>query len=880
MDRKAFLDQEPPPGYVAGVGRGATGFTTSADTAGVRFESDFGNEERDDLQETGSDEGILAKNTNRTNEDEEADKIYEEIDRRLQRKRARALQEEEDNGVVEIEAGNGVIRKEFSSFKKDLAAVSLDEWTNLPDVGDLTRRNKRQRLLDQQMQRSYAAPDALIAGTGGGFQQGPGLELTRALDSVDASTVKVADIEQWEQSNAQVGDVEKSRLILASLRRSEPTKPDSWIASARLEEQAKNFARAKSLIREGCTKVPHSPQIWLESIRIHRNSNEGTKVCKNILSEALRLNSTSEELWFLGVELENPADLFSRKKILMKALEYQPENARFWKALVDLEETENDKIRLLQKATELCPNDWDLWLNFINLSSYKEAKGILNKARKALPQNHKVWITALKLEERENEAVSVQKLSSMLKKGIAELEKHAAPTGTETWLEESVQAEAEDFDKTCQALIENVSSIIPDGEEKLLTLLEFAEEHSGKTSLFLYQQIVKEYPHEVGSWVRLFASLKTDESNYPELYDFYKQAIQLNPQKEIFYLMFAKDKWLLTDDIDEARTILENSIEVLPLSERIWLARVKLELRTANFGAAYKISKLALDRNKELSPSLWYKHIHLLRFCLHEKMEFVSSEELKSVSQEAHDLFPDNPKLYLQRAQILIDLNDQKSARELLSVGSRVCPKSVEIWCSLSDIDVDLSAAARARSLLDKAVLENPKSDVIWCKKIDLEIQQKDMVTARQMINKCLKEFPESPRIWLQHLAMILKPSHRKNAYLDALKLTNNSTQILLGIGVFFWMEGKFIKAKSWFDRAVSSDLKHGDAWGWTYCFLRKNGLQEEMNQLLERVSTNFDDINRGETWNQVVKDSRNLAKSPQEIVHLVAEKLLDSNIA
>lgn len=882
MDRKAFLDQEPPPGYVAGVGRGATGFTTSADTARVRFESDYGNEDEDEGATGSSDEGLFSKSTNRTNEDEEADRIYQEIDLRLQRRRQKSSQGtiEDTNGVVEIESGNGVIKKEFSLFKKDLAKVSMHEWASLPDVGDLTRRNKRQRLLDQQMQRTYAAPDALIAGAGSGLQHGPALKFSHSIESVDNSSVKMAEIEQWEESNAQVGDVEKSRLILASLRRTEPNKADSWIASARLEEQAKNFERAKAFIREGCMKVPHNEKVWIESIRIHRNSNEGTKLCKKILNEALSLNSSSESLWFLGVELENPADIVSKKRILMKALEYLPENAKFWKALVDLENNDEEKLRLLQKSTELCPEDWELWINLINLSAYKDAKNLLNKARKALPKQHKVWITALKLEERENSSLALLKLSSMLRKGISELEKNSASCGIDTWLKESVEAEAEGFEKTCQALIENVCSLVPAGENKLSTLIHYAEQHSGNTSKYIYQQIIKEYPNDIGCWVRLFASLKQDRDSQKQLNDYYSQAIALNPETELFYLMFAKDMWLLAGDIARARSILEDAIHSLPQSENVWLARVKLEVRTSNYARAYEISKLSLELNGKLSARIWYKHIHLLRFCLFEKMDFASTEDLLNASIKALDLFPDNYRLYLQRAQILVELDDRMSARDVLSVGTRKCPTAVEVWCALADIDTDLGAAARARSLLDTAILHNPHSDDIWEKKIGLEIRQKDMVTARQMINKCLKQFPNSPRIWLQNLAMISKLSHRKNAYLDALKLTNNSTQILLGIGVFFWMEGKFHKSKSWFDRAVSSDPKYGDAWGWSYCFLRKNGIEDEKTQLLERVAVMFDAINKGPTWASVVKDHRNLAKSPAEILELVAEKLLHSTVA
>lgn len=859
MERKAFLDQEPPPGYVAGIGRGATGFTTSADTGPVRFESEFGNE-----AENEDDVGIFAGR--QTQDDDEADRIYEEIDARMQRRHKK--RDEEITDVVEVHTGNGTIKEKFSQFKTQLATVSLDEWANIPEVGDLTRKNKRQRLLDQQQQRTYAAPDMLIAGAGNAIRSETGLV-------VDQAAPNQALLDEIEEAAEQEGDFTRSRLILASLRKTEPNKADLWISSARLEVQARNFSTAKSLIMEGCTKVPHSESVWLESVRIHQKSSEGTKVCKAIINDALRLNTESEKLWFQAMELENPADLFSRKKIIMKALEFLPTSVTLWKALIDLESESSDAIRLLEKATELCPNEWDFWLTLVNLSPYADAKSVLNKARKQLPTNHEVWIAALKLEEREHSEITHQKLSTMLSKGFKELAKHGSNTLANQWLEDAAASEKEDFIKTCNAIVENALDL-EDGAAKLPFLLSCAEKYgSTQTSNFIYQYITKNYPHDVGGWVRLFASLKKGEVLLPELYDFYAQAIALNPMCELFYLMYAKDKWTIGEDVPGARLILEDASKVLTTSEKIWLARVKLEVRNHSYDMGYQVSKQALEEILGNSVRAWYKHIHLLRFCVYKKLDFVSLDSVLTASNEALELFPDNYKLYLQNLQILVEEGKLKEAREALSIGSRKCPKSAEIWCALAQVDISLGALARARSLLDTATLQDANQDLLWDTKITLEVQEKDMITARQLVSKALKLFPSSSLIWMHNLSMILKMSHRKNAFLDALKQTNNSTEILLGIGVFFWIDGKFAKAKSWFDRSLAADKRNGDAWGWAYSFVSKNGSPEDLQKLLVEAELVFDEINKGRTWNRVIKSYKNYDKTPSECVKLVSEELL-----
>ncbi|GBL52622.1 hypothetical_protein [Candidozyma auris] len=875
MERKAFLDQEPPPGYVAGVGRGATGFTTSADTGPVRFESHFGTE--DDRLIDSSEHGMLSLRGN-TDEDDEADKIYEAIEKRLEGRRKRKEPEDiKENGVVTIETGTGIITSEFQSLKPQLASVTAQEWENLPEVGDLTRKNKRQRILEQQSQRTYAAPDVLIASTGSGFRAS-GDDKDKENDDRDAL------LEELDQDAALRVDLERSKQILASLRKTEPHKADSWISSARLEEQAKNLEQAKKLIVEGCNRVPHSELVWLESLKIHRKSSESTKLCKYIVNEALRLNSKSEKLWFEAVNLENPADVLSRKRILMKALEFLPSNVRLWKALIDLEEDRQDAKRLLQKATELCPEEWELWQALLELSDYSESKKVLNSARKQLPQNPHIWVAALKLEEREDAGVSEQKLSKMLSKGIKELSKHDSAKEVSFWLDEAATAELEGLKTTAKAIVNNYYDGLPEGEMRISEVFTSAEKLnklSASTCVVqAYDLLTQEFPHDINCWSMLFTSLRNEENLDKErVYRFYEKAVESNPNLEVLRLMYAKDAWIACSDISHAREVLIKAEEEFEKSEKIQLARFKLETKTLNFEAAFNFSRNALDSSTETSVRLWYKYIHLLRFCQFKSFEFASRISILDVCDESLSIFKENFKLYLQKAQILEEMQDLHKAREVLSIGSRQCPSSIEIPINLAKIDIKLEAPARARSILDKAILDHPKSADLWVAKIDLEMGQGDMITARQLVNKSRQLFSSAPAIWIHFLKMIPKMSHRKNAFLDALKSTNNAPEILLTIGVFFWLDGQFTKAHAWFNRALNADSSNGDAWGWAYCFYEKNHSDKDKNELVKQLEKQFDQVKKGDTWISVVKNYKNFDKSPRDILVLVAHELLKTKL-
>ena len=104
--KKHFLGMPAPLGYVAGVGRGATGFTTRSDIGPAREANDVSDdrhappaakkrrddEEDEDLNDSNYDEfagygGSLFSKDPYEKDDEEADAIYAAIDDRMDEKR-------------------------------------------------------------------------------------------------------------------------------------------------------------------------------------------------------------------------------------------------------------------------------------------------------------------------------------------------------------------------------------------------------------------------------------------------------------------------------------------------------------------------------------------------------------------------------------------------------------------------------------------------------------------------------------------------------------------------------------------------------------------------------------------------------------------------
>jgi len=63
-------------------------------------------------------------------------------------------------------------------------------------------------------------------------------------------------------------DVKKARLLLKSVRETNPKHPPAWIASARLEEVTGKIQAARNCIMKGCEECPKSEDVWLEAARL------------------------------------------------------------------------------------------------------------------------------------------------------------------------------------------------------------------------------------------------------------------------------------------------------------------------------------------------------------------------------------------------------------------------------------------------------------------------------------------------------------------------------------------------------------------------------------------------------------------------------------
>ncbi|BGP26159.1 pre-mRNA-processing factor 6 [Rhodotorula toruloides] len=895
-ERYAFLRLAPPPSYVAGAGRGAQGFTTRSDIGPAReqVQEDEGPKEEeynpDQFQDPENETGLFAGTVYEA-DDEEADRIYEAVDAKIdERRRARREQREREE-AEQLLKDRPTIQSQFADLKRGLADMSEDDWYNLPEVSNMIgNRVKKPRLEG----RSYVVPDSVIVGNRDkgalesalaeeqmkdGFQtpadaltdfaeigQARGKMLSIKLEqagtdsalgstNIDPKGYLTGLDSQLLKTSSEIGDIKRARALLQSLTKTNPKHAPGWVAAAWLENVAGKQVAARKIIAEGCEQCPKNEDVWLCASEL--NTNENAKI---ILANAVQELPQSVRIWMRAVELEH--DVKAKKRVLRKALEYIPASVKLWKETVKLEENQDDARILLARAVEVIPHSQELWLALARLETPERARAVLNKARKAIPTSHEIWIAAGRLQEQEG---NVAQVDAIIATGVASLRKLHVELSREQWLAEAERAEQQGSTVTAQAIVKATIHLDVDEDDRQAVWMDDAETMTNKgmiaTARAIYAYALNVFPQKQSIW-RKAADLEKHRGDRETLLALLNRAVESVPQAEVLWLMAAKESWL-SGDVDGARQILSRAFEANPDSEGIWLAAVKLEAENGQIEAA----KQLMQRAREVSGTerIWVKS------AVFERTHSDNAAALQMV-KDGLKVYPASAKLHMMHAQLLqaqIPPN-LAAAREALAAGVRKCPTSVPLWIMASRLEEQAGVRIKARALLEKARNVNPKSDELWLESVKVE-ERDGSGAAKPMLARALQTLPASGLLHSYSVWQEPRPT-RKTRSVDALKKTNNASAVIVTVARLFWAERKVEKARDWFGRAVAADRDYGDAWAWWWKFEKQHGTDEHRQLLLEKCIAA--DPHHGYVWPTVTKDPKNVGEDVKAILDLTAETL------
>lgn len=968
--RKDFLSQPAPENYVAGLGRGATGFTTRSDLGparegpsedqikealakraqqlgaapptayGATEKKDDNDDDDDRFQDPENEVGLFA-NGAYDGDDDEADRIYQEVDERMDRRRkirrlvslfshvtlpsspfyfakayglsdpvldeqiadlkpfATSREAREAQERKEYEANNPKIQQQFADLKRSLASVSDEDWANIPEVGDLTGKNRRTK--QNLRQRFYAVPDSVIAGARDSTQfdttvaeDGPS---GSGADSVDGTMTNFADIgaardkvlqvkldqaalgsgndstagtstnidpkgyltslskSEIKSGEAEVGDINRVRVLLESVIKTNPKHAPGWIAAARLEEVAGKIVAARNVIARGCEHCPKSEDAWLENIRLNDNHN-----AKIIAAKAITCNERSTRLWIEAMKLES--DPRAKKRVLRRALDIMKTSVAIWKEAVNLEEDPADARLLLAKATDEIPLSAELWLALARLETPEQAQKVLNKARKAIPTSYEIWVAAARLQEQMGNANKV----NVMKRAVQSLAQESAMLKREEWIAEAEKCEDEGAILTCGAIIrETLGYGLDEDDDRKEIWMDDAKSSIARgkhdTARAIYAYALRVFVNKKSIWLAA-ADLEKNHGTKEALWKLLEKAVEACPQSEVLWMMLAKEKWQ-AGEINDARIVLGKAFNQNPNNEDIWLAAVKLEADNGQTAQARELLQTA--RQEAGTDRVWIKSVAF------ERQLGNSSVALDLVTQGLQ-LYPSAEKLWMMKGQIYEADNKIPQARESYNTGTRACPKSVPLWLLASRLEEKAGVVIKARSVLDRARLAVPRNAQLWTDSVRIERRLKNISQAKNLMAKALQEVPNSGLLWSESIWHLEPRTQRKPRSLEAIKKCENDPILFVTVARVFWGERRLEKAANWFEKAILLDSDLGDTWAWYLKFLLQHGTEEKRADVVNKCV--LSEPKHGEIWQSVSKDPANARLGTEEVLKKVVDLL------
>ncbi|KIV83423.1 hypothetical protein PV11_05452 [Exophiala sideris] len=937
--RRDFLNQKAPENYVAGLGRGATGFTTRSDLGparegpsteqiqealakraaqlgaapptayGATGKKQEEQEEQDDerFQDPENEVGLFAFGQY-DRDDDEADRIYQDVEEKMERRRKAQREQREREELEEYNRKNPKISEQFTDLKRNLATLTDEDWANLPDPGDLTGKNRRAK--QNLRQRSYAVPDSVLAGARDSADlqttvQEDGADTAASADNRDGTMTNFADIgaardkvlkarldraaqadagtgtatsidpkgyltslqsSEFQAAEIPVGDVKRVRTLLESVIKTNPKHAPGWIAIARLDELAGKIVSARKMIAQGCDQCPKSEDAWLENIRLNDNYN-----AKIIAANAITNNERSTRLWIEAMKLES--DPQAKKRVLRKAIDHIPQSVAIWKEAVNLEEDAENAKLLLAKATENIPLSVELWLALARLESPENAQAVLNKARKAVPTSHEIWIAAARLQEQIGNANKV----NIMNRAVKALVKEGAMLKREEWIAEAEKCEEEGAILTCGAIIrETLGYGLDEDDDRKEIFKDDAKASIGRgrfeTARAIYAYALRIFPTSKSLWLEA-ADLERHHGTKEARWQVLEKAVEACPDSEVLWLQLAREKWD-SGEVDDARRVLGRAFNQNPNSEKIWLAAVQLEADAKQVDQAREL--LATARQQAPTERVWYKSAAYERQWgnIDVALDLVLQGLTSTVIDKKETRFPRSPKLWMLKGQIYEDKGMVPQAREAYSQGTRACPKSVPLWLLAARLEEKAGIIIKARSVLDRARLQNPKNAELWVESVRVELQAKppNVQQAKILMSKALQECPKSGLLWSENIWRLQPRTQRKPLSLEAIKAVDNDPILFVTVARIFWAERRLDKAMSWFEKALVLDTDLGDAWAWYLKFLMQHGTDDKRQDVIAKCVSN--EPKHGEVWQRVRKDPKNAYLSTKEVLTEVMKQL------
>jgi len=747
-----------PSGYVAGAGRGIGGFGEKKPEKGAG-PADAGAGRFDPL--LGFSESLFGSGDYGA-DDQYADAVYAQVDEARQsakqRKQAQAVKQKS-------------IADDFADLKKPLLDVSAEAWSTLPEAragGVKHRRTEKYTPLSDTLIADIARREAVggVASAAAAdnrksedlrrLSQARDLHLRvnldRASDNVQGQSVVdprgvLTALGEQSMGAGDVNDVKKARLLLKSVTTTNPSHGPGWIAAARLEEVDGKLIAAREIIQRACEACPQQEDVWLEAARL----NDVTTAKSMLAKAVMRHLPQSVALWLQAAELE-----ISEEELRERGLG-RKETLGEWIASSDLQAPAasrgalDDEVAkrlkrrklVLLRALEKVPDSAKLWSQAFRIETDDaEAKVILARAI-ACVSSVDFWISLARLETFEN----AQKVLNDARKKF--------PGEPRVWLAAAMLLEEKGDDAGVQRVaVKSVKAVEKDAVIDRTAWIAKAEDAEAKG-----------YPKVAEAVMQAALGLGVDPEDMMRTWTNDAEAIEARGRvtcaraaHKLILTTFpdAEDAWVAWAAFERRKGgdvagVFRQAVRACTQSLLLWLMLAKDVWLGGDLDGARRVLDEAFGvlhmSNADDGEELWLAAAKLANE--------VSADEARGILAKARERCP-TERVWM-KSIVLERCYAPAESREgaLLSEAIALFPKSPKLaMMDGQHVEFATGDVAKALACYERGLERVPKSVPLYLLKVDCEERLKGAVFARPSLEKARRTYADSVEVWLASIRL------------------------------------------------------------------------------------------------------------------------------
>ncbi|GKV34271.1 hypothetical protein SLEP1_g42655 [Rubroshorea leprosula] len=555
----------------------------------------------------------------------------------------------------------------------------------------------------------------------------------------------------------------------------------------------------KSMEKTSCAELSHikKPRLLLKSViqTNHKHppgwipsaglEEEVGKIqaARQLIQKGCEEYPKIEDMWLEACRLAKPDDA---KAVIARGVKSVPNSVKLRLQGVKLEHDDVNKSRVLRKGLEQIPDSVRLWKAVVELAKEEDARLLLHRVVECCLLHVELWLALAKLETYDMRRRFLTRPEKSCLRSLRE----GLVIDREVWMKEAEAAERAGYVATCLAIIHNTIGIGVEKEHRKRNwdadVVECKKRGSMETTRSIYAHALMVFLTKKSIWLKA-AQPEKGHGTKESLDALLHKAVTYRPQDEVLWLMGAEEKWL-AGVLPVARAILQEAYAAIPIQRRHGLQLLSSNLRIMN---------------------------------LREQERTLVAKALEGGGTE---------RAWMKLAIVERELGNIEEERSLDEGLTRIL-SFFKLWLMLGQLEERLekmNGIAKACAVLTLARKKNPQQPEIW------------LAAART-----------KSRQW----------SQRKSKSVDAFTKFEKDPHVVAAVAKLFY-EREVDKARSYLHQAVTLAPDISGFWALYYKFELQHGNEENLKDVLQRCVAA--EPKHGEKW-QAISNAVENSHQPNE---------------